>query len=173
MRDLQLEIEKFFRGSDYNLEEQLIIENELILSELLDPENSYMYSGKRGFFTYKDAQDVTFFVRLTYNPVSVPYFELKTGWIDEKGKPRYEPSIPPTSPKSSAVDWDKRSNTLAKIFRDEILTFFKEQDLCSTMRIIPISKSRNIFARRMVNKFVDSEAFNILFKDLEIIIEKR
>jgi hypothetical protein len=162
------EIKEFFKTNKYSLEDELILENEIILSELLDPEDSYPYEGDKGFYYYKDANNVTFFVRLTYQPLSGPYFELKTGWIDKNGKAQYEPSTPPVSPESSSIDLDKRSNTVAKIYRDKVLPFFKEQELSNKMIIKPISASRSRFSRMLINKFASKEDFNIDLENLTL-----
>lgn len=161
------EITEFFKHNKYSLEDELILENEIILSELLDPEDSYDYEGNKGLYYYKDINNVPFFVRLTYQPISNPYFELKTGWLDKSKKPQYEPSTPPISPDSSSIDLDKRSNTLAKIYRDEILPFFKNQKLSNKMVIKPISPSRSRFSRMLINKFTPREDFDV---DLENLI---
>ena len=158
---IKSEIKEFFKVHKYSLEDELILENEIILSELLDPEDSYEYEGSKGMYYYKDANSVKFFVRLTYQPLSDPHFELKTGWLDKQGKPQYEPSTPPLSPDSSAIDLDKRSNTLAKIYRDEILPFFKQQELSDKIIIKPISPSRSRFSRMLINKFTPKDEFKI------------
>lgn len=164
------EIEKFFQTNSYSLENELILENEIMLGELLDPTDYYEYEGSKGFYTYKDSQENIFFVRLVYLPINPPMFELKTGWVDENGKPKYEPSIPPNSPKSSSIYLHKRSNTVAKIFRDEILPFFDNQDLSNIMVFRPISPSRSRFVKIMINKLVPKNKYKI---DLEnLIIEK-
>jgi len=166
------ELQKHFKSHPYSLEDELIIENEVMLGELLNPNNSYPYEKvSKGFFTYEDLNGVKFFVRAAYTPGPQNYFEFKTGWFDENGKATYEPSTPPISPNSSAIDWDKRSDTVAKIYRDEILPFFKQQTLTDVMVIKPISSSRMKFAERLVKKFTP-EDFTIEFKDKEIIINK-
>src|SRR5690606_36386313 len=100
------------------------------------------------------------------------YMEFKTGWVNSDGKIQYEPSIPPISPNSSVIDWDKRSDTVAKIYRDEILPFFKQQLLTNTIIIKPISPSRMKFDERLVKKYTPNE-FKIEFKDKEIQIIKK
>jgi hypothetical protein len=158
---IKSEIKEFFKSNKYSLEDELILESEIILSELLDPEDSYEYEGSKGLYYYRDANNVRFFVRLIYQPLSDPHFELKTGWVNKQGKPQYEPSTPPISPDSSAIDLDKRSNTLAKIYRDELLPFFKQQDLSDKIIIKPISPSRSRFSRMLINKFTPKEDFTI------------
>jgi len=165
------EINEFFESNDYSLEDELILFNEILLGELLNPNNAYEYSGSKGFYLYRDMNDVEFFVRLVYQPTNNPYFELKTGWLD-KGKPIYEPSIPPVSKNSSAKDWDKRSDTVAKIFKDEIIPFFKKQELADSIVFKPVSNSRIKFASRLVDKFVDKKEFEIIKKSKTLIIKK-
>lgn len=170
---IQQEIKEFFKTNEYSLEDELLLINEVWLGELLNPNDAYDYCGSKGFYRYKDLNDVEFFVRLTYQPTNDPYFELKTGWINDEGKPIYEPSIPPVSPKSSSKDWNTRSNTLAKIFKDELISFFIKQKLTDIIKIKPISKSRMKFSERMVNKFVDNNKFKIIILDKEIHIIKK
>jgi len=165
------ELKKFFKLNPYSLEDELILESEIILSELLDPTDYYQYSGSKGLYTYKDINGNEFFVRLAYQAVgSNPFFELKTGWFDEEGNAKYEPSIPPYSPKASGIDLQKRSNTVAKIFKDEIIPFFNQQNISDTMVIKPISASRARFSRIMISKFVPKDKFNI---DLDELIIKK
>jgi hypothetical protein len=166
------EIQKYFENHPYSLKDKLLMETDILLGELLNPDNSYSYEKvSKGFFTYNDLNGVKFFVRAAYVPEPQNYFEFKTGWFDENEKITYEPSTPPTSPNSSALDWDKRSDTVAKIYRDEILPFFKQQNLTDTMVIKPISSSRMKFAERLVKKFTP-EGFEVEFKSKEIIIKK-
>ena len=101
---LKEEIQTFFKYNPYSLEDELILENEIILGEMLDTSDYYPYDGSKGMYFYEDDNRDKFFVRLVYQPVgSNPFFELKTGWLDEDGKPHYEPSTPPYSPKSSSM----------------------------------------------------------------------
>ena len=166
------ELQKYFENHLYSLEDEMVITNEIMLGELLNPDNSYPYiNDGKGIWKYKDMNDVEFIVRLTYQPAQFPYLEFKTGWTNQDGKITYEPSIPPISPNSSVIDWDKRSDTVAKIYRDEILPFFKQQTLTNVMVIKPISSSRMKFAERLVKKFTPDE-FKIEFKDREIQIKK-
>jgi hypothetical protein len=165
------ELQNHFKNHPYSLKDEMIITNEVMLGELLNPDNSYSYIDEgKGIWSYKDMNDVKFIVRLTYQPTSNPYLEFKTGWINSEDKVIYEPSIPPISPNSSAIDWDKRSDTVAKIYRDEILPFFKQQTLTDIMVIKPISSSRMKFAERLVKKFTPKD-FTTEFKDKEIIIK--
>ena len=71
--------------------EELLIENEIILGELLNPDDSFDYrkTGK-GIFTYKDSSGDVYFVKLSYQASNEPYLELKTGWFEnnEPDKPQ-------------------------------------------------------------------------------------
>jgi hypothetical protein len=149
----------------------MILINEITIGELLNPDNALSYEKiSKGFYSYKDPSGVKFFVRVTYVPEPQNYFEFKTGWFDEDGKATHEPPIPYGNRETSTLDINSRSDTVAKIYRDEILPFFKQQTLTDTMVIKPISSSRMKFAERLVKKFT-SEEFTVEFKDKEIIVK--
>jgi hypothetical protein len=166
------ELQKHFKSHPYSLEDEMVITNEVMLGELLNPDNSLSYKKvSKGFYTYEDPNGVKFFVRAAYTPEPQNYFEFKTGWFDQNGKATYEPSVPYGNQETSALDINSRSDTVAKIYRDEILSFFKQQTLTDTMVIKPISLSRMKFAERLVKKFTP-EDFTTEFKDKEITIKK-
>jgi len=166
------ELQKHFKSHPYSLKDEMVITNEVMLGELLNPDNSLPYEKvSKGFYTYEDPNGVKFFVRAAYTPEPQNYFEFKTGWFDQNGKATYEPSVPYGNQETSALDINSRSDTVAKIYRDEILSFFKQQTLTDTMVIKPISLSRMKFAERLVKKFTP-EDFTTEFKDKEIIIKK-
>ena len=166
------ELQKHFKNHPYSLKDEMIITNEVLIGELLNPENSLSYEKvSKGFYTYEDPNGVKFFVRAAYTPEPQNYFEFKTGWFDQNGKATYEPSVPYGNQNTSALDINTRSDTVAKIYRDEILPFFKQQTLTDIMVIKPISSSRMKFAERLVKKFTP-EDFTTEFKDKEIIINK-
>lgn len=164
------EIRLILKTEQLSESEVWMTEDAILLGELLNPDKSYPYTGSKGWYKYNDMNDNTFFVRLTYQPTKTPYFELKTGWYDENGKANYDPSVPENS---SALDWDKRSDTVAKIYRDEILPFFDKQKLCDRIIFKPISVSRYQFSKRLINKFT-SDKYNIEEKyPKEIIITRK
>ena len=142
-----------------SIENRNLFETYAMLGELLNPNNSFTYENvAKGWYEYLDSRGNKYFVRLTYNPTVVPFFELKTGWYDENGKLYYES----THPNSSVKDWDKRSDTVAKIFRDDIIPFFLEQDLSNTLKIFPLDIKRYQFSIRLVNKFVSNDKIEIV-----------
>jgi len=158
---IQKEIKEYFEKNKYSEQVEFEMINEITLGELLDPNNSYPYSSPmKGLWVYKDANGVNFFARIVYQSTFNPHFEFKTGWFDETKDNRatYDPPIPPNS---SAIDWDKRSNTVAKIYRDEVLPFFEKQTISNTLRIKPLSDSRMKFAQRLVKKFTPVDKFDI------------
>jgi len=166
------EIQKYFENRPYSLKDELLMETDILLGELLNPDNSLSYEKvSKGFYTYEDPNGVKFFVRAAYVPEPQNYFEFKTGWFDENEKATYEPSVPYGDEKTSIKNIHFRSDTVAKIYRDEILPFFKQQNLTDTMVIKPISSSRMKFAERLVKKFTP-EGFEVEFKSKEIIIKK-
>jgi hypothetical protein len=171
LRDIvKEEIQKYFENRPYSLKDELLMETDILLGELLNPDNSLPYGGNKGFYLYDDPSGVTFFARAYFDPIN-EYLEFKTGWLDESRNPIYEPSVPYGNEKTSIKNIHFRSDTVAKIYRDEILPFFKQQNLTDTMVIKPISSSRMKFAERLVKKFTP-EGFEVEFKSKEIIIKK-
>ena len=167
-------INKLCLDEDYNKLESLVdknlFESYFVIGELLDPNSAFAYEGEKGWYTYLDSNNNTYFVRMAYNPVSNDeFFELKTGWLDENNKPHYD-SI---HPNSSVMDWDKRSDTVAKIFRDEIIPFFLNQNLCDILKILPLDIKRYQFSIRMANKFVPRDTIEIIEHKPALIILKK
>jgi len=166
------EIDAFFKNIPYSLEEELILQNEILLGELLNPDNSLPYKEKlKGMWIYDDPNGVEFFVRVHWLPHH-DFFEFKTGWFNEKGEATYEPSIPYGNKKVSSLDINSRSDTVAKIYRDEVLPFFEKQTLSNYLVIKPISLSRSKFAERLVKKFTPTNKFNIEY-GLPLVITKK
>ena len=63
------ELQNHFKNHPYSLKDEMIITNEVMLGELLNPDNSYSYIDEgKGIWSYKDMNDVKFIVRLTYQP---------------------------------------------------------------------------------------------------------
>lgn len=141
-----------------NIIDKNLYETYTILGELLNPDSAYSYEQKiKGLWEYKDIEGNTYFVRMVYQPTNQPHFELKTGYYDNN-KPKYDPSVPPNS---TAQDWDKRSDTVAKIYRDEVIPSFLKQDLCNILIIKPLEIKRYQFSVRLVNKFTPTDKINI------------
>ena len=170
------ELDGYFKIYPYSELDEWLITEEVMIGELLNPDYAYPYQGEKGYYEYKDMNDVTFFVRMSYQSIkwdenNEGYMEFKTGWINN-GKTTYEPSVPPNSNKSSAIDKDRRSDTVAKIYRDEILPLFEKQNLTNIMLIKPISTSRMKFAERLVKKFTPTDKFDIEYGSPLIITKK-
>lgn len=163
--DLDEEYKKLTSLADTNLYETCVV-----LGELLNPDHAFEYTRKKDWCFYDDTMGNKHFVRMAYMPTKEPFFELKSGWFDENGKAMYDPPHPPNS---TAKDWDKRSDTLAKVFRDEFIPFFLEQDLTDTMKLLPLDISRYQVAIRMVNKFTPKDKIEIIEnKPTEIVLKK-
>lgn len=139
----------------YNrIHESILLEEEdKLMAEVVNPDGEhfqYQESNTKGLFTYKDSQDNLYFARIFYQPTSNPHFEFKVGWFKDNdlSKPQYDPQLPP-----SAIGADnlKRRNTIAKIYRDEIIPYFKKNlSLSNTLTINPISDLRYTFSKRLV-----------------------
>lgn len=147
-------------------------ESYYILGELLNPNNAYKYKKHEtldGCWYFIDNHSGEFFVRLIYQPILKPYFEIKMGWLDAEDSSDIYKRI-----SKREID-DRRSDTIAKIYRDEILNYFiklsKELN-CNELRIKPLDIKRYQFSIRLITKFTNSNLFTIdeTNKPKEIII---
>jgi hypothetical protein len=152
--------------------EILFEEEDKLMVEVVNPDGErfeYEESNIKGLYTYKDSLDNLYFARITYSPSSPPRFEFKVGWFEDNdiSKPKYDPQLPPNT---TSMDDLKRRNTVAKIYRDEILPYLKDnQKLAKQLDINPISQSRYIFSQRLIQHHTPSE-YNIDLKDRKIVI---
>ena len=153
-------------------EETLFEEEDRLMVEVVNPDGErfkYEESNIKGLYTYKDSKDNLYFARITYSPSSPPRFEFKVGWFEDNNisKPKYEPYLPSNV---TGMDNLQRRNTVAKIYRDEILPFFKKnQNIAKQLDINPISNSRYIFSQRLVQNHTP-ENYNIDLRDGKIIV---
>jgi hypothetical protein len=139
-------------------------EEDRLMVEVVNPDGEifeYKESNIKGLFVYRDSYNNLYFARIFFNPIEDnPHFEFKTGWFEDNNisKPKYNPHLPPNT---TGIDNLKRRNTVGKIYRDEILPFFKQnQNLSNKLYIKPISHSRHIFSQRLVKNHTSPD-FNI------------
>ena len=136
-----------------------VFESYFLMAELLNPEHAYKYKKEnRNLFTFIAKNDIEYFCKIVYQPLEKnPFLEFKLGWLDESGKHHYE--------KSDNIEYidEFRSDTIAKIWRDEILPIYKNQDLTDKLVINPLNKDikRYLFALKMIQKFKE-DWFNII-----------
>lgn len=144
------EINKIQQNSDYKLlnkKDQNLFESYWLLGELLNPNNSYLYETEmKGYWVFEDEYGYEFFIRMVYQPVKEGYWEIKMGWVDLPKQERY------LKQPAREID-EKRSDTIAKIYRDEIIPFFLEQNFNNKLIINPIDIKRYQFSIRLVKKF--------------------
>lgn len=165
------EISKIKSNSDFNQlsspTDKNLFESYWLLGELLNPDNSFKYSEeKTNFWVFTDNQGYDFFVRMVFQPVSTgDYWEIKMGWLDLEGQEKY------LQQKARGID-EQRSNTIAKIFRDEIIPKFTNQNYSNTLIIKPLDIKRYQFSLRMVTKFTPKELKIKENKPYEILIVK-
>ena len=129
------------------------------MAEIVNPDGEHFQYEElniKGLYTYEDSRGNLYFARIFTQPTNPPHFEFKVGWFEDNSinKPKYEPQLPPNA---IGIDNLKRRNTIAKIYRDEILPFFKPQTLKNLKVIKHISCSRMKFAERLVKKFNKNE----------------
>ena len=157
---------------DKSWEIQDLFETYAIVSELLDANDAYDYKKtSKTTWSYNDILGNTFYVKLTYipklNKAQEDYIELKTFWLDEAGKPQYSD----TTTNSTNKDLQTRSDTLAKIYRDEIIPFFIEQNITNRLRIVPVDKIRYRLSKMLVGKYTP-DTMDIQYLDTYIQIIK-
>lgn len=146
LRDILHSIEyKNLNTLDKNL-----YESYAMLGELLNPDYSYPYDEEgKGYWVFYDDQEFEFFVRMVYQPVEDGYWEIKMGWGDISKDQKY------LRQHAREID-EKRSDTIAKIYKDEIIPFFMSQDFNNKLIIKPLDIKRYQFSIRLIKKFTPS-----------------
>ena len=131
------------------------ISSALLLGELLNPDEAYPYIYHLGMYKFKDDDGYIFGAIMTSSTSKIePFCEFKTFWFDPKtSRPVY--SVLPQN--TSGIVGSKRSDTVAKIFRDEIIPKFKQQDFAQILVFNPINHQRYLFSMRMIKKFIPKE----------------
>lgn len=118
------------------------------MGTLLNPNISFAYNKENPReFSYKDSLNNTYAIRL----ISKGYktFELETSWKKDEKIYVIDPPLPDNI---EVLDHNKRGNTVAKVFLDEILPQVLKG---LTLIINPYDAKRVPFITRFVEKFVD------------------
>ena len=140
--------------------ETLLEEEDQLMAEIVNPDGEqfqYEELNIKGLYTYEDSRGNLYFARIFTQPTNPPHFEFKVGWFEDNSinKPKYEPQLPPNA---IGIDNLKRRNTIAKIYRDEIIPYFKEKSSISNFLIInPISDLRYTFSKRLVQNWTPKD----------------
>jgi len=163
------ELSKVVIDSDYVVLspiDQNLFESYWILGELLDPNNSYEYKELgNGYWVFEDSRGYEYFVRVVYQPINDGYFEVKMGWVDLPKQEKY------LQQPAREID-EGRSDTIAKIYRDEIIPFFLNQNQNSTLIISPLDIKRYQFSKRLVQKYTPNTINIIEDKPNKILLKK-
>lgn len=137
--------------------DKFIYETLYLISEMLNPNNAYIYNKlSKNHFSFFDRFNVQYIIAFSYIPTDSPYFEFKVGYFDPIiQKIKYDKE------EVKGFD-DKRSDTIAKIFRDEIIPLFESQKLTTVMKIIPKNSDikRYMYSLRLIKKFMPTK-YNI------------
>jgi hypothetical protein len=142
-----------------------------LMSEFFNTSNVYDYKMSHKYnFIFSDRSDIKYFVRVVYNSDDKIYgdhLEIKMGWYDSNGKSQYEEK------NKHSID-EYRGNTIAKIYRDEILPFFKTQPLCDILifKSLHHDIKRYLFSLRMIQKFKEPWFDIIENKPIDIILKR-
>lgn len=150
--DIILDVQNKGQYDVKNEVDKNLLETYIMLGELLNPDNAYEYDHyKNDIYYFNDSSGNRFCARLVYQPTKDPYWEFKTWWVDPAANRPVYNRLPDNT---SAKDWDKRSDTVAKIFRDEIIPKFEHQSYSNLMKIIPVDSKRYQLSIRMIKKFI-------------------
>lgn len=131
------------------------ISTALLLGELLNPENAYPYFYDRGLYRFKDDDGIVFSAIMNSSPSKIePFCEFKTFWNEPNSRVPIYNKLPQNS---SGIVGSRRSDTVAKIFRDEIIPKFKNQNFANILVINPVNYQRYLFSIRMIKKFIPKD----------------
>lgn len=163
------EISKIAVDSDYiplPPMDQNLFESYWMLGELLNPDNAYEYEelGK-GYWVFEDIRGYEYFIRVVYQPVKDGYLEVKMGWVDLPKQEKY------LQQPAREID-EGRSDTIAKIYRDEVIPFFQNQNLTDILIISPLDIKRYQFSIRLALKYTPTQITLIEDKPNKIILRK-
>ena len=163
------EIHKINLSHDYqelDIVGKNLFESYWLMGELLDPTNSYPYEElTKGYWVFEDDGGYEFFVRMLFQPVGEGYWEIKMGWVDLPKQQKY------LQQSAREID-ERRSDTIAKIYKDEILPRFISQNYHNTLKIIPLDIKRYQFTKRLINKYPHPDIKIVENKPKEIILTK-
>ena len=175
-KEIQREILRYRIPRTLNKNDKRHLSDSVYLAELLNPDgNIFKYKKyKEGVWDYFDSKKNLFFVnlqRFSLQGFEKTWYEFKTGWYNNNNHndPRFSPSLPPIT---TGMDMMKRTNTIAKIYRDEILPFFEKDDESNLMTILPIDIQRYQFAIRLVKKLTPKQ-FKVVEKYPDVILVKK
>ena len=110
---------------------------------------------------------IKFYVELIFrNKVisELSHYEFQTSWLGDHGIEFEDP------PKSS--ESNKRSNTVALIFRDEIVPYFMSQSNTNRRVVEPTNSVRKRYFKMLVNNFVGSNV-KVFDDHNEIVLIKK
>jgi hypothetical protein len=166
--------------NDLPLDEQLDTETYVYLAEAMDLGNVYPYSNIAKFeAVFTDANGVTHFSRIVYQPMKVPKFDAKFGFFDEKDKPCYDR---PNVHYNLGPD-EKIFNTHLKILIEEFLgnqSFFEKakQTAAGGKLYLPATDyPRYRLYRMALNKLLDKSKYELVddpaHKNGLILMEKQ
>lgn len=158
-----------------SLNEQLDIQTYYYLVEIMDKSDSYQYESTDKFSAvFLDDNGIKHFIRIIYQPLSIPRYDVKIGFYDEQGKPSYER---PNLHYNLGPD-QKIFNTHIHILLDDffdVSDFFGEANW--NMVALPATDyPRYRLYRMALTKFLNKEKYEF-FDDLKhpntIVIKKK
>ena len=151
---------------DIDIENNLTVSEQIesvtfdYLCEVTDINNVYPYKSSEGFVaTFQDNNNIQHFIRIVYQPLRQPRYDLKFGFFDEKGKPSYDR---PNLHYNLHPD-EKIYNTHLSILLQQFLEkddFFGKANI-DKLYLPAIDHLRYRLFRKSINKFLDKNKYKM------------
>jgi hypothetical protein len=146
------------------LDEQLDIQTYYYLVEVMDLSNIYPFNATDKFSaTFVDDNKIQHFIRIAYQPLNKPRFDVKIGFFDEKGNPVFtRPNLHYNLGPDQKI-FNTHIYIFVKKFLEEDNFFEKSKKLESDGKLyLPaIDRSRYRLFRMALNKFLDATKYKM------------
>jgi hypothetical protein len=153
-----------------DVKEQMDLQSYYYICEIMDINRVYPYDLVGNFSAkFTDDNKITHLIRILYQPLKVPRYDVKFGFFDENGKISFE--RPNIHYKLEADD--KIFNTYIRIFLLEFLEKFFEKVKETNKLYLPATDyARYRLYRMALNKFLDKSKYKCYDDDHKNVIEK-
>lgn len=154
------------------LNEQLTLQTYYYLAEVFDKKNVYSHNMVGNFWaTFTDDNKVKHFIRIIYQPLSKPRYDVKFGFLDRNGKPSYgQPNVHYNLHPDEKI-FNTHIHILLDVFIDE-LNFFEKSNT-DELWLPATDYPRYRLYRIALTKFLDKSKFDLVEHSNTLIIKKR
>lgn len=161
-----------------DITEQLDVQTYYYLVEVMDLTNIYQFKSTDKFSAiFTDDNNITHFIRIAFQPLKSPRFDLKFGFFDKNGKPSFErPNLHYNLNPDEKI-FNTHIHILLKNFLGDDKFFEKikdkDKDKDNKLYLPAIDVARYRLFRMALNKFLDKTKYKMYNDDKHntIIIE--